>query len=884
MATQRKPNRNLPSEQRPPSPPPGDAERLLKFLHSDRGRFTHLGDFEEVYRDIQTRHGVFRAGMWYRLQVLKSVPGFITNRLYWSVAMMKNHITIAFRNIFKNRGFSLINIAGLAVGMACFLLISAYVRSEWSYDRFLPEGDRIYRMLGRSTGEEDVSRGGELNDHFPEMIAPLIENEIPDVEAATRFMRAFGKPSVLRVDDKPFTQDGLYADHKFLEVMGFPLLRGRPDTVLKDPGAIVITQSLARKLFGDSDPMGRAIAYREKRREYEVTVSGVLSDIPANSSLRFDYLLSLATVRGDKRNAFMFDNMNVGNFMIFLKLGAGARPEAAERKLLDFANSKGVTHTELVLQPIRDIHLRSSIRGQRETNNQVRFLYIFSSIALVILLVACINAMNLATARAATRAREIGIRKVSGAGRGQLVRQFFGESIFMAAAAMLIALALVRILLPVFQRLLQAELEFKLLRNPEILILVIATTLFVGLLSGSYPAVFLSGLQPVGSFRDYAASGSKGGRLRNILVVIQFAASIILIIVTLIIFGQMNYIKTKNLGFNREQVMIIPIHENETQSKQAAIRQAFLQHPRVEGVSISSGLPIEINSRLINFKLQNNDGETVKPEIHFDYVDENFLDVFEIDLARGRNFSREFSTDESGALVNQALVDSIGWEEPLGRTLPFTFINPDGVQIIGVVNNFYFSTLHSAIKPMALIFRPGSNICIRIQPEDLSGTIASLKGIFEAETRGQPFDFYFLDDAFNRLYQKELRTGEIFGAFAGLTVLIACLGLFGLAAFAVERRTKEIGIRKVMGASPSRLVGMLSGHFTRMVLVANLIAWPTAYLLIRRWLEDFTYRIGIGAGPFLLAAGAALLIALLTISVHTLRAAAANPVDTLRYE
>jgi len=580
----------------------------------------------------------------------------------------------------------------------------------------------------------------------------------------------------------------------------------------------------------------------------------------------------------------MFNTWDVANFHIYLGLTGSEAKSDLEEKLRASAIGRGAQNMEFKLQPVKDIHLRSSIAGELETNNEVRYVYLFTSIALIILLVACINAMNLATARSSTRAREIGIRKVTGANRRQLFQQFIGESMFMAVLAMILALALIKFMLPVFSRLMGIELMVNYADNPTILILILMTTFFVGLFSGAYPALILSTLPPVLSLRDYKVSGKKGQRLRNFLVIAQFSASIILIICTLIVFGQMNYIKSKKMGYDREQVVVIPIRERETMDQRTAIKTAFLQYPQVTGVSLAGALPNNIRSRMINSKFTKDNGEIIQMDFNFDYVDEHFLGVFKIELAQGRNFSPEFGEEQYSVIVNEALVKAIGWAEPVGMEFPYIMNRDQQPRIAGVVKDFYFATLHHAIAPMAFCYEAGSNICVRIRPGNIPDTLAILRTSFESNTKGQPFDFYFLDDAFNTQYQKEMRTGEMFGYFAGLTVFIACLGLFGLAAFTVERRTKEIGIRKVMGATIPRLTTLLSKDFALLVLLANLIAWPAAYYAMHRWLQNFAYRIGISPLIFFLAAGGTLALAFVTICLQTIKAASTNPVETLRYE
>jgi putative ABC transport system permease protein len=438
-----------------------------------------------------------------------------------------------------------------------------------------------------------------------------------------------------------------------------------------------------------------------------------------------------------------------------------------------------------------------------------------------------------------------------------------------------------KLLLPRFSLILGVELKLDFLNNSFLILVIVGTTLFVALASGSYPALMLSSLSPVSSMKDDSFSGNRGGKLRNILMVFQFTVSVILIICTVVVFRQMNFIKTKKLGFDREHVVVIPIKEKGTLDKRQAIKTSFLQLPQVKGVSVSSGLPISIRSRLINKEFVRDNGEKIKMDIKFDYVDESFVDVFKINILQGRNFSRDFSEDKYGVLINETAAKKIGWKDPIGKE--FSFMR-DQYHVVGVVKDFQFATFHYDIDPMVLFNSMGSNIGVRIHVGDVSAILGSLRKTFEQTTQSQPFEFYFLDDAFDKLYQKEMRTGEIFGTFAVVTVLIACMGLFGLAAFMIDRRTKEIGIRKVLGASVSQIVTLLTKEFAGLILISNLIAWPVAYIMMNLWLQDFAQRIHISIWTFFLTSILVLLISFVTVSLHTFRAASSNPVNTLRYE
>lgn len=867
--------------------PPGVALWLLKNIHRDKGEYTHLGDFEEVFTSIQKEQGRFPACVWYWGQVIKSFPGFIMNRMYWGFAMFKNYLKIAFRNVLKSKGFSSINLAGLAVGLACFILILTYVQFELSYDRFHEKGDRVFQVLGRENSSE--AGAVEYSDGIPDVVVPLLVKDFPEIVRATRYFSYTTDKAILQNENKIFYQKGLYTDSEFLQIFSYPLVEGNPEAALDNSNCMLISENVAHKLFGNSSPIGKSIVYRERNTKYDISITGVFRNIPLNSHLQFDYLLSLKTLSSDKRNSYMFNNWGVGNFKVYVETVTPQVRQAVVEKFPAFLSShlgipedQAKKELDVFLQPIKDIHLKSRIRGELSSNLEIKYVYLFSSIAFIILLIACVNYMNLTTARSTTRAKEIGIRKVVGANRRQLFKQFIGESLLTASIATGIALLLIDLFLLRFNTLIGIDLRVNYLENGTLLMLIIGTTLLVGVASGIYPALVLSAFHPSRVLKEQASLGKKGSLLRNILVVIQFSASIMLIIGTVIIFSQLNYIKSARLGYDREHVVVIPVQEQETRQKAEAIKNELLQYPEVLNVSLTSGLPIDIRSRFLNVKLQKDNGETVKTTLHFDYVDENFLDVFKIKLAQGRGFSRELGGNEQGVLVNESLVKQMGWAEPMGKKVP---LMREEVNVIGVVEDFHFATFHRGIDVMVLYYRKiGSRIAVRVSPGDVPERIALLRRIFEKHSQSQPFDFIFLDDAYNSLYKKEQRTGEIFGTFAFIGIFIACLGLLGLASFSVERRTKEIGIRKVLGASSTRIAGLLTKEFLWLVVIANVVAWPVAYFAMHAWLQNFAYRIGLNVWMFLLALSATLCIAIITVVTQTLKASLANPVDTLRYE
>lgn len=857
--------------------PPRIIELILGFLYSDRHAFTHLGDFEEVYAGIWARRGAAIACFWYVGQILKSIPGFLLARFYWSAVMFRNYFIISIRNAIRDKGASLINIGGLAVGMACFLLILTYVRFETSFDRFHHNAGRIYRVISEMTNMRQSIR-------TPDPLAAVLRVEIPGIERITQIFPPFGGKMILQAGSNQFYQSGLYTDDAFLDVFSFPLIRGDRGTALAGPSQIVLTESVARKLFGGDEPIGKTVVWKDRGDPRDLVVSAVLEDIPVNSHLKFDYLISLDTLRSDKGFNYMFNNWGVANFSTYIELAGGRSQETAETAIsglisrLSAQGDRNRPFQSFLLQPLQDIHLKSNFSSDIAETGDLRYVRLFMAIAFLILLIACINHVNLATARSAVRAREIGIRKVTGAHRTQVFHQLLGESFFVTALAGGLALGLVALVMPWFNSVAGIPLRLDLVGGVGVVPWLAATLLFVGLCAGIYPAVLLSGLQPVRTLREFSPSGRKGALLRNLLVISQFTASVVLIAATVIVSSQMNYVKSTRLGYNREQVVVITAYEQETFRKMSVIKTELEERSEVVRASRTAGLPTDIRQYWYGWEAEKDDGTKIECDFQCDYVDENFLKVFEIELAAGRNFR---PGDKDVIILNEAALRDIGWKEPIGKKLKSGDKN---YEVVGIVEDFHFASLHSRIRPMALFFGTGFRLAVRVRPGDMVKTMGVLRSVFEKNTHGQPFDFFFLDDAFDALYRKEIRTGEIFRAFAGLAVLIACLGLFGLTSFNVARRTKEIGIRKILGASVSRLVLLLNQDFLRLVIVGNLLAWPLAYFSMNKWLENFAYRISLSPGIFLLSSVLSLVLALLVVGAKTMKAALVNPSETLRYE
>jgi putative ABC transport system permease protein len=807
--------------------------------------------------------------------------------------MFNNYLKIALRNLWRHKAFSAINILGLAIGLATCLIIMLFVAQELSYDRYNEKADRIVRVVFRGSFQ-----GAKINEgSVMPPVAQTLRADYPEVLAATRIQHG-GAPMV-SYGNKSFREEGFaYVDANFFEVFTLPWLQGDPKTALVQPNTMVISRAIAQKYFGSADPMGKVLHLKTWKQAYRVT--GVMDKVPANSHFHFDFFASLASVPDAKSPSWM-----TSNYFTYLVLPEGYDYKRLEAKLPQVVTKYmgpqvqqafGMNLTQfrqrgndigLFLEPLMAIHLHSQVTNDMESRGDVRYVYIFGAIAVFMLLIAGINFMNLSTAGASRRAREVGIRKVLGSVRGQLVRQFLLESILVTLIALLLALLLVQMALPVFNELAGKELTLDLALHPGWWLGLLLFGLAVGLLAGSYPAFFLSSFQPVAVLKGWLSPGKNSIPLRSGLVVFQFFVSIALMISTILVYQQLQYIWHKDLGYDKEQVLVLP--ETWVLGKQEEVfRNQLLQDPRVLSVSASGYLPAGPsygNNNMIY--TEENPSELVK-NLKYE-VDHQYIPTLGMQLVAGRNFSRDLASDSTGVILNETAVRTLGWEkDPLGRRLT-DFVNNEGdkmtYRVIGVVKDFHFKSFHERISPLIMIqgHHTGSLI-VKARTPDMAGLLAAMKKEWNALTAAAPFTYSFLDERFRQTYEQERKLGTILGIFAGLTIFIACLGLLGLAIFTAEQRTKEMGIRKVLGASVANILALLSKDFLKLVVIANLIAWPLAWWGMQQWLQDFEYRIPISWWVFVVAGVAALLIALLTIGVQALRTALANPVKALRRE
>ena len=798
--------------------------------------------------------------------------------------MFKNYLKIALRMLKRHKTYSFINIAGLAIGLACCLLILLYVQYERSYDRYHENADLIYRVV------EELDFFGNKSHMAitPASFAPAMKNEFPEVKDAVRFMKGnFSEDKVLVTHgtDNYYEDKWYFADHSVFEIFTFPLVKGDPKTALKEPFTVVLSEEKARKYFGDEDPVGKILTLNDRYSQSDFTVNGVLKEIPENSHFRFDFLASFSTM--DKRFPEWVQNWFNHMYYTYLLLDGNSSPEALEGKFTDLVIKHAGKQAGAVLkphlQPLTSIHLYSHLESEIEANSDAAYVYIFAAVALFILMIACINFMNLATARSSYRTREVGMRKVVGARRSQLVRQFLGESILFSFIALPLAVVMMELLLPAFRAFTDRDLGFNYLNNWPILFILIGITLVVGCVSGIYPALFLSAFKPIKVLKGKLSSGSRGISLRRGLIVFQFAVSIILITATGIVLSQVRYIRTTKLGFNKDQVLVLNIKDKELRTKYEVIKAELSKNPSILKVTASSGIPGRVSHNWF-FRTEGLQEKKEKPSMWVMMVDHDFIQTLGMEIVEGRDFSRSFTTDEKDAIIlNESAVKKYGWGSPLGRNIKTE--NNDGY-VIGVVKDFHFKSFYQQIEPVMIYISPRyfEFMSVRIVADRIPEAIAFLKTEWKELAPNRPLDYFFLDDDFDKVYRQEKRAGKIFGYFSVLAIFVACLGLFGLAAFTAEQRTKEIGIRKVLGAKTSNIVTLLNKEFIKWVLMANLIAWPVAYYAMSRWLQSFAYRTSIGPGVFVFSAVVALLIALLTVSSQAIKAAIANPANALRYE
>jgi len=774
--------------------------------------------------------------------------------------MLKNYIKTALRNIRKYKVYSLINIFGLAVGMASCILIFLWIQDELSYDRFHDHSDRLFRVVSSLEGEWTSTSPWAIND--------VLKRDFPEILRSTRF-RTFH--FLTRHKENSYYEDLGFVDPDFLDMFSFPLLQGDPDTALTSKESVVISEKVAQKYFRNQDPVGKILTVNN---DTDLKVTGVLKNVPSNSTLQFDMLASVKLLGEGRLQTWALETQA----FVMLEKNVSLKDLRSKISGTTMKYDKRVENKTVIndLQPVSRMHLF----GLNEKGG-ILYIYIFSAIAVIILFIACINFINLTTAKSGNRAVEVGMRKVIGARRSHLIKQFFGEAVFISLIAFILAVLLVSMFLPTFNNLTQKQLVLDPNQNSSLILILLGIALFTGILSGSYPALLFSSFTPIQALRESGSLSFKSPVLRRVLVIFQFTVAVALIFSSIILQRQMNYIKNKDLGFNRSYVLRLPMNKD-IQGHYDAFKQRLVSNSDILNVTSASNTPLSIG----NINPVYWEGRT--PEqyevINFAAVDYDYFETFQMDITEGRAFSRDFAADEKNYIINEAAVRFTELESPIGKL--FSIWEREG-RIIGVVKNFHSRSLHDEIRPVVFTLTHNwahNYIFIRINPEKAQSAVRSVESSWKQFAAGHPYEYDFLDDVFNRQYQTDQRMSSIINDFTFLAIFISCLGLFGLASYMAERRTKEIGIRKVLGASVSSVIFMLSKDFTRWVLIANVIAWPITWYVMSQWMQNYAYRINIRWWMCLLAGGLALLIALLTVGYQSIRAATANPADSIRYE
>ncbi len=806
--------------------------------------------------------------------------------------MFRNYFKIAWRNLWKNKAFSAINIIGLASGLAVCLLIVLYVVDELSYDKYNKNADRIYRL------DADIyfNNTSAIFAVAPDPLAPTLKRDFPEIEEAVRLNY---QSDILVKKDNQNVQDhnAVFADSTFFKVFTVPMIQGNPETALKDPNSIVIDETTAKKYFNSTNVIGKTLVVDNTNY---CKISGVIKDIPKQSHFHFHFIREKTNNVNDSwlsNNTYNYVLVRPGVTQQKLQKDVdatinnylGKELEAQLHTSLKDLTNKG-SHFIYHAMPLTDIHLYSNKSYEIEANSDITYVYIFSVIAVFILLIACVNFMNLSTARSANRAKEVGIRKVAGSLRSNLITQFLTESVLLSFFSLILAIGIAALLLPLFNQLAEKQMSVATLFSTWLFPVMIGLVFVVGCVAGSYPAFYLSAFQPIDVLKGKIAKGFKNSWLRSGLVVFQFTISIILIIGTIVIYNQLDYIRSRKIGYNRDQVFVL--HNAWYLDKQIhTFRNELLNIPGITNATISGDMPT--SPQFDNegwFRDAAMDPTKAVVLTNF-YVDENYIPTLGMQMKEGRNFSKDFPTDSVGVILNESAIKVLGFKDPLKEVLyrpdfgNSTISGSVAYHVVGVVKDFNFSSMHQNVGP--LIINKGENwgnIAVRINTKNIPSVINSIQTKWISMTSGQPFNYTFMDADFNNIYTSEQQTGKLFITFAVFAIFIGCLGLFGLVTYAAEQRTKEIGVRKVLGASVGGIVAMLSKDFAKLVLIASVIAFPVAWWAMHQWLQSFAYRVSISWWIFIVAGVLAIIIALLTVSLQAMKAALANPVKSLRTE
>ncbi|MFC2167592.1 ABC transporter permease [Acidobacteriota bacterium] len=873
--------------------PPKTASWLLRIFLRKENLNSRIDDFEEVFQRTAREKGKFQAVLWYWMETLSSIPMFIGFSILWSFVMFGNYVKIVIRNLKLNKVYSFINLSGLAIGMACCVLILLYVSDELSYDNFHKKSDRIFRI-------NTISTIGETSRQYataPPALAMGLADSIPEIEAFTGLSKLNINPLRGRYNDKNVEIfDIFYVDSAFFTIFSFEFLEGSRESAMDNPESIVISKETAKRIFGNESPLGKTIVIGS---DLLLQVSGVIEDVPRNSHLQFNAVIPLRLFRDPEGNPQDFSEFNYNcEWYEYLLLRDGTDVSRIEKQIVAVAEDKwGAIYREkkttrqYPLQNIKDLHLRSTSEFEPSRPGDISTVNLFSVVALFVLFIASFNFINLFTAHSTSRGQEIGMRKVLGSRRIQIVRQFLTESVIMSIISLVLGILLVMMVLPYFNAFVGKEFSPAQLLSSNVLLGILGIIVVTGILAGSYPALVLSAFDPIKVLKGKFSSASKNPLLRKTLVCVQFSISIFMIIGILVIVMQLGYIKNMNLGFNKNQMVIVPFFGEDAPERrmpnQNALKNKLKQNPGIVSASLSIHIPGG-DMRYSTFLPEGRNSDETFRAMHY-WVDHNFIDTYGMEIILGRDFSKNLSTDADQALIiNEKSAEILGsGEDVIGKRLLNVLHEPIGV-IVGVIRNFHSEGMKNKISPVVLSVETPffSYISVRIRPENMPKTLAyiesSLREIYPE--REFEYNYSFIDDDFKNKYPEEEKIRGISIVFGCLAVFLACLGVLGLTSLSVEQRTKEIGVRKVLGASVYDIVKLLSKEFSSWILAANLLAWPLAFFMMKGWLKNFAYRISIKWDIFIFSGILTAVIALLIVSLYSLKAAKSDPVDELRYE
>jgi ABC-type antimicrobial peptide transport system permease subunit len=845
---------------------------ILRQLTVYEDLFAISGDYEIEYAGIRQCHGRVWAFLWLLWNTIQATIYYLLFIMKWSTVMFRNYLKIAFRNVKRHKVYSFINIAGLTIGMTCVVLLLLWIQDELSFDKLHEKIDDIYIVSAHIKEERD-----ELQVPSVPGVGPLLEELFPEVEESARFLAGY-RTFILSYKDRTFSEQRVFpADPEALEMFTFPLIEGDPKTALKDPYSLVLSERTAKKYFGTENPIGQVITVDN---QFPMKVMGVMKEIPSNSTFRFDILMPLEFYVKQIHKEDDLRGFSNQNYFVFAQLQKGSSFNDLNRRIKEFV-VKTYSSDEYVpvLRPFARFHLYRLGDG----GGSIEQIRLIGFLGAFILLIACINFMNLTTARSGNRSKEIGMRKVIGAFRKDIIKQFYFETSLFVLISMVLTVFLAKLFLPVFNTLFQKELTLGIFQNPSISGFLIGTSLITALVAGSYPALFMSSFQPLRIIKGLTGSSLKRAGFRKALVVVQFSLAIGLIAGATGVYKQLSYLQTMDLGYNMENLVFFS-SRGELIERYETAKNEFLQAPGVIKVSASSAYPTGGRSNSSSWQWEGKDPE-LKPSITFMSVDSDFLETFEIPLVQGRFFRKE--NDHSGSpnevLINEKVAGIMGKENPINTRMSYSGQN---YTVIGIIKDYLPNPRWRVDEPLILLQKPEEYrfTFLKIHPENIPQTLAQVKNIFERLNPGFPFDYEFLDADYETQFNFVRRTRSLIAYLAGFAIFISCLGLFGLASFNVEQKTKEIGIRKVLGSSVSRIVMLLSKDLTRLVLLANIIAWPVAWYLLNQWLQSFLYRAHIRFDIFIIAGVITFITALITVSYQSIKAATANPVDSLRYE